>query len=116
MILATTIAPVDLSLLIVAPLGTMISEWKDDGQRGQAVDGENNMLVLLHPRHASYLESLHSSEGYLYHLADCLHVTHKALEKVIQISIIFNRCYWCGANRNGKSILCSRLQSAHTRV
>lgn len=32
MILATTIAPVDLSFLIVAPLWAVISEWKDDEQ------------------------------------------------------------------------------------
>lgn len=42
MILATTIAPVDLSLLIVAPLWTVISVMDRGGdaqrQRGQSVD------------------------------------------------------------------------------
>lgn len=72
MILATTIAPVDLSLLIVAPLRMMISELKDGGHtdeqmhRGKEVNSENNMLILLQSRQASYLEPLHSSGGYLY--------------------------------------------------
>lgn len=77
------------------------------------MESEKNMFILLQPRKTSYLVSAHSSGGYLYQ-ANCLHVTHK--EKVTQISIIFNRCYWCGANRNGNSILCSWLQSAHARV
>lgn len=75
----------------------------------------NDMLLSLESRHA-YAESP-SFQPRLFvsrwdHLVGCLRVTHKALDKVIQIIsiiqiiIIFNRWYWCKANRNGKSILC----------
>lgn len=66
MILATTIAPVDLSFLIVAPLKTVIGEKKrkkDDAQRqrGQA-------WTVKTTRWFDYSADklLHSTEGYLY--------------------------------------------------
>lgn len=59
-------------------------------------------------------ESLQSSEGYKDgRLSVGFHAAHKPLEKVIQISIMLNRCYWCGANHIGKSMLCRWVQSAH---
>lgn len=109
MILATTIAPVALSLLIVAPL-RMISEWEDEEQteeqrqRGQVMDSENNMLT----RQASYLETKPFS-------GEALCITQSA-GKGYPNQHYFQQMLWMWTQSNGKSILCSWLQSAHTGV
>ena len=70
-------------------------QTEEHRQRGQAMDGENNMLVLLQSRQASHLESLHSNEGYLFQdgtiklTAFMLHTEH--WKTVIQIRFCFQQ-------------------------
>lgn len=103
MILATTIAPVDSSFLIVAPL--RISEWQGYRQEVKlwtvkaACWFYSRSDKLLRPR--QFIPDKVIKMGPFGQL---FHATHKPLEKVIQISIMFNRCYWCGANCTGKSV------------
>lgn len=80
-----------------------MSDWMIDKQTSRGKEVKWRTLKITYCTdfirvQTSFLFGVASFQRRLFvsrqdHLADCLHVTHKALEKVVQMSIIFNRCY-----------------------